>query len=194
MPQHLYKSYISLTPSLPPDPHKKGGSSLTGQKFLKAQRDIPITILIIPLKHIRHPLQHDAALHEQIEAHPIVAVFLVRAVEERDEGGGEAVAERDEGVAVFGEGDVAAAIFVEAVEERAPGGEEAPEAAGKGVDVSFLWDRLISLGVVGSLNVVLEQRGGVEGVYQNSSKPMVPLLSASNIRIIIFTVCGSKLV
>ena len=36
--------------------------------------------------------------------------------------------------------------------------------------------------------------GGKRVVYQNSSKPMVPLLSMSNILIIILTVCGSKLV
>lgn len=108
---------------------KKRGRKPTGQKLLETQCDIPIAIIIVLLKHIRHALQHDAALHEEIETHPVVALFLVGAVEQGDEGGGEAVAKGDEGVGVFFVGDVARAVFVEAVEEGAPGGEEAPEAA-----------------------------------------------------------------
>lgn len=38
----------------------------------QAQRDIPVPVRVVLLEHIRHPLQADACLHEQIEAqHPL---------------------------------------------------------------------------------------------------------------------------
>lgn len=100
--------------------------SLTCQEFLKAQRDVPIPIIIIPLEHIRHPLQDNTALHEEIEAHPALATLIVARVEQVDESLGEPVAKGHEGVGVFGEGDRTGSIFVEAVKEGAPGGEEGP--------------------------------------------------------------------
>ena len=99
------------------------------QELLETQRDIPIPILVIPLEHIGHALQGDAALHKQIEAHVPVPALLIRAVEDADEGAAQAVPERDEGLGVLVEGDVAAAVLVEAVEEPAPGGEEGPQPA-----------------------------------------------------------------
>lgn len=113
-----------LTPVTPFAPPK-----LTRQKLLKAQGDVPIAILIVLLKHIRHAFQDDAALHEQIEAHPPLPALVVGRVQHVDKGKGEAVAEGDERVGEFVKGDVAAAVGVEAVEEGAPGGEETPEAA-----------------------------------------------------------------
>ena len=104
-------------------------TKLTRQELLKAQRDIPIAILIVLLEHIRHALQDDAALHEQIEAHLALPALVVGRVEHVDKRGGEAVAEAHERVGEFVKGDVAGAVGVEAVEEGAPGGEEAPEAA-----------------------------------------------------------------
>ncbi len=117
----------------------KIGGILTSQKLLKTHCDIPIAIIIILLKDIRHPFQHDTALHEKIETHPVVSLLFVGAVEEGDEGGGEPIAEGDERVGVFFVGDVAGAVFVEAVEEGAPGGEEAPEATVGEVGWLVLW-------------------------------------------------------
>lgn len=99
------------------------------QEILKAQRNVPIAIIVILLEDVRHALQGDAALDEEIEAHDALLALVVGAEEQLDELGAEAVAEGDEGVAELGEGDVAAAVDVEAVEEGTPGGEERPEAA-----------------------------------------------------------------
>jgi hypothetical protein len=98
---------------------------------LQAQRNIPIAILIILLKHIRHPLQTNTRLHKQIKTQRIAPIAVVRAIQERDELLGEAVPEGEEGFVEFGKGDAAALVGVEAVEEVAPGGEEAPQAATK---------------------------------------------------------------
>ena len=54
---------------------------LTSQKFLKAQRDVPIPVVVVLLKHIGHPLQYDTTLHEQIEAHTILSTFIVGRVQ-----------------------------------------------------------------------------------------------------------------
>jgi hypothetical protein len=147
----------------------------TRQKLLKTQRDISVSIIIVLFEHIRHPLQDDATLHKEIETHLPFATLVVRRVEQVDERGGKSVAEGNEGFGVFVERYVSALVLVESVEEGAPCGEEAPESA----------IRLLSFGYVGCR----ENR-----TYQNSSKLILPLLSTSNIRIIILTVCKSKLV
>jgi hypothetical protein len=98
--------------------------------YLQAQRDVPIAVVVVLLEHIRHALQADARLHEQVEAHVVVAAAVVGGVQQLDELRGEAVAEGDEGGGEFRVRDAARAVGVEAVEEVAPGGEEAPETAG----------------------------------------------------------------
>ena len=119
-------STIPLSAPTPRVNARNTAGKLTSQKFLKAQRDIPIPIIIILLKHIRHPFQNDTTLHKQIETHRPISTLIVRRVQEIDEGGGEPIAEGHERFSVFVQGDVAAAVFIEAVEEGAPGGEEAP--------------------------------------------------------------------
>lgn len=99
------------------------------QEVLKTQRNISIPIIVIPLKHVRHALQRDARLDEEVKAHDALAALVVGAEEQLDELRAEAVAEGDEGVGELGQGDVAAAVDVEAVKEGAPRGEEGPEAA-----------------------------------------------------------------
>lgn len=96
----------------------------------QAQRNVPVAVVVVLFKHVRHALQADARLHKQVEAHVVVAPAVVRAVQQLDECGGEAVPEGDEGVGELAVGDGAGAVGVEAVEEVAPRGEEAPEAAG----------------------------------------------------------------
>jgi hypothetical protein len=103
---------------------------------LQAQRNIPIAILIVLLKHVRHALEAYARLHKQIEAHGVAPAAIVRLVQQRDEALRQAVAECDERFVEFGVRDGAAVVGVEAVEEAAPCREEAPEAArGWGVSV-----------------------------------------------------------
>lgn len=106
-----------------------GGKTLTRQELLETQRDVPVTVFVVSLEDVGHALQHDAALHEEVEAHAAGTALVVGTVEQMDEVGAEPVAKGDEGVGVFGKGDVAAGVRVEAVEEAAPGGEEGPETA-----------------------------------------------------------------
>ena len=99
------------------------------QEILKTKCDISIPVIVILLEHVRHPLQRNTRLHEQVETHDALVPLVVGPEEEFDEARGEAVAEGDEGVGELLKGDVAGAVDVEAVEEGAPGGEEGPEAA-----------------------------------------------------------------
>ena len=92
------------------------GKELTAQKLLKAQRNIPISIRVILLKHIRHALERDAALDKQVEAHALVAALVVDAVHHPDERRGQVVPKRHERLAVFVVRDVARAVLVEAPE------------------------------------------------------------------------------
>ena len=46
----------------------------------QAQRNISIPIIIILLKHLRHPLQTNTALYKQIEAYSILACSATRLV------------------------------------------------------------------------------------------------------------------
>jgi hypothetical protein len=93
---------------------------------LQAQRNISVPILVILLKHVRHPLQADARLHEQIETQRVAPAPVVRLVQQRDEALREPVPKRDERFVELGVGYRAAVVGVEAVEETAPRGEEAP--------------------------------------------------------------------
>jgi len=52
---------------------------------LQAQRDVPIAILVVLFKHVRHAFKADARLYEQIEAHCIAPAAVVRLIEECDE-------------------------------------------------------------------------------------------------------------
>ena len=54
---------------------------LTGQKLLKAQRDVPIPVIVVPLENIGHPLQHYTTLHKQIETHATLSTFIVGRVQ-----------------------------------------------------------------------------------------------------------------
>lgn len=64
------------------------------QKVLKLQLDHPIPISIVPLEDVRHPLQTDARLDEEIERDLLPVVLVVGVEEELDERVREAVAER----------------------------------------------------------------------------------------------------
>lgn len=99
------------------------------QEVFKAERNVPVSVVVVLFEHVRHALQRDASLHKQVKAHDALVALVVGAEDELDKLRGEAVAERNQGVGELGEGNVAGAIDVEAVKERAPGGEERPQAA-----------------------------------------------------------------
>lgn len=44
-------------------------TALTCQKLFEADRYITVSIIVIPLEHIRHSTQANARLDEQIKAH-----------------------------------------------------------------------------------------------------------------------------
>jgi low affinity Fe/Cu permease len=93
---------------------------------LQTQRNIAIPILVVLLENIRHALQTNARLDEQIETQRIPAAAVVCLIQQRDEALRETVAECDESFVELGERYAAAMIGVEAVEKVAPRGEEAP--------------------------------------------------------------------
>ena len=134
----------------------------------QAQRNIPIPITIILLKHIRHPLQTDARLHEQIETHVVIPPTIVRRVEELHELIAKAVPKGNQGVGEFLAGNAARAVAIEAVEEVAPGGEEAPQTAGK-----YMYQLCL-------LSCIRTLRDTQRWTYQNSSKLTDPERSVSN--------------
>jgi hypothetical protein len=93
---------------------------------LQAQRDISITVFVILLEYICHPLQTNARLHEQIETQCIASVAVVRAVQQGDELLGKAVPEGDECFVELGVGYATTMVLVETVEKAAPSREESP--------------------------------------------------------------------
>ena len=103
--------------------------SLTSQKLLKAQRNVPIPIIVIPLEHIRHPLQTNTALNKQIEAHIPASTLLIRPIQYPHKHRAQAVPKRHQSIAVLVKADVAGAILVKAIEEIAPRRQKGPQAA-----------------------------------------------------------------
>lgn len=99
------------------------------QEILKTQRDIPVPILIILLEHIRHPLQTNTSLHEQIKAHDAFPPLIISLEQNLDEPVAQAVPERHQRVGKLIQRNVTRAVRVEPVKQRAPGGQERPEPA-----------------------------------------------------------------
>lgn len=98
---------------------------------LQAQRNISIAILVILLKHIRHALQANARLDEQVEAEGVAAVAVIGAVQQRDKLLRQAVSKRNQRLVELRIRYAAAVILVEAIEQSAPRRQETPKAAGK---------------------------------------------------------------
>jgi hypothetical protein len=71
----------SAKPLFPIQEGKKRGK-LTSQELLKTQRNKSIPVVVIPLKYIRHPLQYNTALHEQIETHFVPASLVIGSVQQ----------------------------------------------------------------------------------------------------------------
>ncbi|KAI6875713.1 EF-hand [Hortaea werneckii] len=116
-----------------------GKSRKKKQSHLQAQRNIPIPIDIVLLKHIRHALKRNARLDEEIETEHALPDPLVpaptrlrlreRAEQQLHELRTKSVSEGYQGVFELAQTDTAAAVRVEAVEEGAPGGQEPPQSA-----------------------------------------------------------------
>lgn len=100
-----------------------------GQEVLEAKGDVAVAVVVVLLEDVRHALEGDAGLDEEVEAQLALVALVVGLEEQLDEAVREAVAEGDEGVGELVALNVAGAVRVEAVEEGAPAGEERPEAA-----------------------------------------------------------------
>lgn len=123
----------------------------------QAQRDKPIPVIVVPLEDVRHPLQADARLHEQVEADGVVAAPVVRAEQQRDELRAQPVAERDQRLGELAVLDRPAAVPVEAVEQLAPCVQERPQAAACGGVGGSAGG--VEVGVDGCWEVRREERG-----------------------------------
>ena len=88
----------------------------------QTQRNIPIPIRIILLKHIRHALQRNARLHEQVETQHPPSATIIRIKQQRDILLRQPIAERDQRVGELIVADGAGSVDVESVEELVPFG------------------------------------------------------------------------
>ena len=64
------RSFYSLSTPLPQD---------LGQELLKAKRDVPVPVIVEAFENVRHAFELYAALHEEVEAHFVLAALVVRA-------------------------------------------------------------------------------------------------------------------
>lgn len=96
---------------------------------LQTKRNIPIPVIIILLKHIRHPLETNTSLYKQIEAHRPFLPSIIRPEQQRDEVRAQSIAKRNERFSELIERNVARSIDIESVEEVPPCSEEGPKAA-----------------------------------------------------------------
>ena len=112
----------------------------------QTKRYVAVSIVVVPFEHIRHPLQADARLHKQIEAHGVLVPPVVCAEQMRHELRAQPVAKGNERFLELVVADVAAPVDVEPVEEAPPGGQESPETA---VRVGF--SKVINAGRAGVL-------------------------------------------
>lgn len=76
--QKLANKLDPYTPSSPPFFFQKSESNL------QTQCNIPIAILIIFFKHIRHPLEANTRLNKQIKAHSVLPAAIISAIQQRD--------------------------------------------------------------------------------------------------------------
>lgn len=96
----------------------------------QAQSDVPVPIVVVPLENIRHALQTDAGLHEQVETESLFpsssiiasasSVLRVRVEQQLYELRTQPVSKRHERVRELLQGDVPASVRVEAIEEPSP--------------------------------------------------------------------------
>lgn len=99
-----------------------------GQEVLKAQSDIAIAVLIVFLEDICHPLEADAGLNEEVEAHNSLIPLVVGPEQDADETIAESVSEGDEGIAELVQADISRVVGVESIEQGAPRSQERPQA------------------------------------------------------------------
>lgn len=83
---------------------------------LQAQSNVPIPVLVILLEDVGHPLQTDARLHEQVEAHCVLTAPIIGTIEQCDELLRQAVPKCDQSFVELDVGNGSAVVGVKAVE------------------------------------------------------------------------------
>jgi len=92
----------------------------------QAKSYIPISIFVVLFKHVRHPLQADARLHEKIEAHGLLVPPVIRPEQELHKLRRQPVPKRNERLAELAVGYISRAIHIEPIKEVPPRGEKPP--------------------------------------------------------------------
>ena len=99
------------------------------KRILQAQGDVAIAVFVVLLEDVRHALQADAGLHEEVEADSVLPSPVIGAVKQSHELRREPVTKGNECFAELGIGNLAGTIYIKSIKETAPGREKAPEAA-----------------------------------------------------------------
>lgn len=100
-----------------------------GQKVLKAQSDVAVPVLVVFLENIRHALEANAGLDEEVEAHNTLVPLVVGPEEDADETIAESISEGNKGIAELIQADVARVVGIESIEQGSPRSQERPQAA-----------------------------------------------------------------
>lgn len=95
-------------------------------RYSQAKSYIPISIIIVLLKYVRHPLQADARLYKQIKAHGLFVSSVIRLEQVLHKLRRQSVSECDERLGELAVGDIAGAIDIKFIKEVAPCGEKPP--------------------------------------------------------------------
>lgn len=97
--------------------------------LLQGQCNISISIIVIFLEDIRHTLQANAALHEEVETDRSIAPLIKSLEQGLHEWRTESVSECDQRIRVLVQADITTSVGIESVEQGSPSSEEAPETA-----------------------------------------------------------------
>lgn len=96
-------------------------------KVLKVDRNVPVAIVVVLFKRIRHALQRDTRLHKQIKSNDSSVLAVVVFEQKLNKPIRQAVLERHKRVLELVHGNVAAAVRVEPIENGAPAVQKLPQ-------------------------------------------------------------------
>lgn len=102
---------------------------LVWQWVLQGQSYVAVSVIVIFLKHIRHPLQADTALNEEVETDCSFTSFVVCSEEGIHEMGAQPVAKCDKCVCVLVKADISTLVSIKSIKEGAPRRQESPQPA-----------------------------------------------------------------
>lgn len=107
---------------------REKAGKLEGEGYVQGQGNEAVSIIIVLLKYICHPLQADTALHEQIKANGTLPALIKCLEQYPHKLRAQPVAKSDERIGVLIEADIAASVGVKPVEQRSPRCQEPPQS------------------------------------------------------------------